>query len=86
MFEIVLKKLKIEGADAIGDTPYDAEAARKAGIETIGVLCGGLAEESLRQAGCTEVYPVPAGLFARFGESLLARYRSPHRAKTTRLR
>ena len=29
IFEIVLKKLKIEGADAvaIGDTPYDAEAA-----------------------------------------------------------
>ena len=32
IFEIVLKKLKIEGADAvaIGDTPYDAEAAGKA--------------------------------------------------------
>jgi phosphoglycolate phosphatase-like HAD superfamily hydrolase len=30
IFEIVLKKLKIDGADAvaIGDTPYDAEAAR----------------------------------------------------------
>ena len=43
IFEIVLKKLKIEGADAvaIGDTPYDAEAAGKAKIATIGVLCGG---------------------------------------------
>jgi HAD superfamily hydrolase (TIGR01509 family) len=33
VFEIVLKKLKIDAAHAvaIGDTPYDAEAAGKAG-------------------------------------------------------
>jgi len=75
IFEIVLKKLKIEGADAIaiGDTPYDAEAAGKAEIATIGVLCGGFAESSLRQAGCVGIYPGPAGLFACFGTSLLAR-------------
>jgi HAD superfamily hydrolase (TIGR01509 family) len=75
IFEIVLKKLKIEGADAvaIGDTPYDAEAAGKANIATIGVLCGGFTENSLRQAGCVGIYPGPAALFARFGNSLLAR-------------
>jgi phosphoglycolate phosphatase-like HAD superfamily hydrolase len=66
VFEIVLKKLKIEGADAvaIGDTPYDAEAARNAGIETIGVLCGGFTEDALRKAGRVEVCPGPATLFA----------------------
>ena len=75
IFEVVLKKLKIEGSDAvaIGDTPYDALAAGKAGIATIGVLCGGFTETSLREAGCAEVYPGPAALFARFGESLLAK-------------
>jgi phosphoglycolate phosphatase-like HAD superfamily hydrolase len=75
IFEIVLKKLKIEGPDAIaiGDTPYDATAARKAKIATIGVLCGGFVESSLRQAGCVEIYPGPAALFARFEDSLLAR-------------
>ena len=43
IFEVVLKKLGIGGGDAvaIGDTPYDAEAAGKAGIATIGVLSGG---------------------------------------------
>jgi HAD superfamily hydrolase (TIGR01549 family) len=73
IFEIVLKKLKLEGADtaAIGDTPYDAEAAGKAGIATIGVLCGGFAESSLRHAGCVEVYPGPAALLACFERSLL---------------
>lgn len=75
IFEVALKKLKIDGADAvaIGDTPYDAEAARKAKIATIGVLCGGFTEDSLRQAGCVQVYPGPAALFAQFKESLLAK-------------
>ena len=75
IFEVVLKKLKIRGADAvaIGDTPYDAEAAGKAKVATIGVLCGGFTEKSLRQAGCVEVYPGPATLLACFGYSLLAK-------------
>jgi phosphoglycolate phosphatase-like HAD superfamily hydrolase len=75
IFEMVLKKLKIEGADAvaIGDTPYDAEAAGKAKVATIGVLCGGFKAGWLRQAGCVEIYPGPAALFARFPDSLLAR-------------
>lgn len=65
-FEIILKKLKIAGADAvaIGDTPYDAIAAGKAGVATIGVLCGGFTETSLRQAGCVQIFRGPAALFA----------------------
>jgi HAD superfamily hydrolase (TIGR01509 family) len=75
IFEIILKKLGIKGdaAVAIGDSPYDAQAAGKAQIATIGVLCGGFTEDSLRQAGCAEVCPGPAALFARFKDSLLAR-------------
>jgi HAD superfamily hydrolase (TIGR01549 family) len=66
VFEIILKKLKIASADAvaIGDTPYDATAAGKAGVATIGVLCGGFTETSLREAGCFEVFRGPAALFA----------------------
>ena len=73
IFEAVLKKLGMGGGDtvAIGDTPYDAEAAGKAGIRTIGVLSGGFTEESLRQSGCVQVYPGPAALLACFGDSLL---------------
>ena len=36
-------------------------------------LCGGFTESSLRHAGCVEIFPGPAALFARFGSSLLAR-------------
>jgi phosphoglycolate phosphatase-like HAD superfamily hydrolase len=66
VFEIILKKLRVESADAVavGDTPYDAIAARKAGMATIGVLSGGFTETSLRQAGCFEVFRGPAALFA----------------------
>jgi phosphoglycolate phosphatase-like HAD superfamily hydrolase len=73
----VLKKLNIKGADAvsIGDTPYDAEAARKASIQPIGVLCGGFIEGALRQAGCVEVYPGPASIYCCFDASLLGRGR-----------
>jgi phosphoglycolate phosphatase-like HAD superfamily hydrolase len=75
IFEVVLKKLEIDGPDAVavGDTPYDAEAAGKAKIPTIGVLCGGFTEDSLRRAGCVQVYPGPAALLACFGNSLLAK-------------
>src|ERR1700761_4756359 len=43
VFEIILKKLRIPGADAvaIGDTPYDAIAAGKAGGAAVCGLCGG---------------------------------------------
>jgi HAD superfamily hydrolase (TIGR01549 family) len=75
IFEVALEKLKLVGAEAIaiGDTPYDAEAAGKAGVVTIGVLCGGFAESTLRRAGCTEIYPGPAALFARLSESIFGK-------------
>lgn len=75
IFEVVLEKLRIQGAEAvaIGDTPYDAIAAGKAKIATIGVLCGGFTEGSLRRAGAAEIHPSPASLFACFANSLLAR-------------
>jgi phosphoglycolate phosphatase-like HAD superfamily hydrolase len=75
IFEVVLRKLGIAGVEAvaIGDTPYDASAAGKASIATIGVLCGGFTEASLREAGCADVYPGPAALIAQFEKSLLAR-------------
>jgi hypothetical protein len=61
IFEVVLKKLKIDGNDAlaIGDSPDDAEAAGKPDVRTIGVLCGGFTESEHRKAGRVDVYPGP---------------------------
>jgi HAD superfamily hydrolase (TIGR01549 family) len=78
IFEAVLERLgDINPLEAVvvGDTPYDAEAAGKAGLRTIGVLCGGFAEAELKQAGCLEIYQDPADLLARYEESLIAKER-----------
>lgn len=66
-----LGKISADEAIAVGDTPYDAEAAGKAGIRTIGVLCGGFPEAELRQAGCIAIFRDPADLLARYDESPL---------------
>ncbi|MFM0556522.1 HAD family hydrolase [Paraburkholderia sediminicola] len=73
IFEVALKKLGIAATDAvaIGDTPYDAQAAGKAGMRTIGLLCGGFTEVSLRAGGCVAVYPGPGALLACFDASPL---------------
>jgi HAD superfamily hydrolase (TIGR01549 family) len=55
----------------VGDTPYDAEAAAKAKLRTLGMLSGGWQEEKLRRAGCIAVYRDPADLLARYDESPL---------------
>ena len=61
-----------EDAIVVGDTPYDAEAAGKAGLRTVGVLCGGFPERVLREAGCVAIYKDPADLLARYEQSPLA--------------
>ena len=40
----------------IGDSTWDCEAAKRAGLETIGVLTGGFSEDELRDAGATVVF------------------------------
>ncbi|MDB5595150.1 MAG: family hydrolase [Hyphomicrobiales bacterium] len=75
IFEAALEKLGgLAPAEviAIGDTPYDAQAAGKAGIRTIGLLCGGWSEPDLREAGCVEVYRDPADLLAHYEASALS--------------
>jgi HAD superfamily hydrolase (TIGR01509 family) len=74
IFEAALGKLHgVDAADAVvvGDTPYDAEAARKAGLRTVGVLCGGFPEDELRSAGCVAIYRDPADLLERLDGSPL---------------
>jgi HAD superfamily hydrolase (TIGR01509 family) len=55
----------------VGDTPYDAEAAGKLNLKTIGVQCGGWPAARLEQAGCIAVYRDPAELLERYEESPL---------------
>ncbi len=65
IFEAALKLLGNPAPETIlvvGDTPYDAEAAIKAELKIVGVLCGGFPETDLRKNGCLEIYENPADL------------------------
>jgi phosphoglycolate phosphatase-like HAD superfamily hydrolase len=74
IFEAALQQLPRIGLDkviVVGDTPYDAEAAAGANLQTVGLLCGGWKEPALRRAGCIAVYKNPADLLAHYRESPL---------------
>jgi HAD superfamily hydrolase (TIGR01509 family) len=81
IFKAALDRLGVTASEAmvVGDSPYDAQAAGKIGLRTIGVLCGGFPEADLRNAGCLAIYRDPADLLRRFDLSVLARRVSPHR-------
>jgi phosphoglycolate phosphatase-like HAD superfamily hydrolase len=40
----------------VGDTPFDCEAAARAGVPTVAVLTGGFSAAELRDAGAVEVF------------------------------
>lgn len=80
IFQAALKRLgNPDPAEVIvvGDSPYDAQAASKAGMRTIGVLCGGFPEASLREAGCIAIYAGPTDLLAHLDTSPLATGSAP---------
>ena len=74
--DIVSAAVKTAGAKPadcvmVGDTPYDIEAAHRAGVRVIAVRCGGWwSDEDLADADA--IYDGPADLLARLDESPLA--------------
>ena len=68
-----LQKLDADPGDAmmIGDTPWDVEAAKRAGVATIAVRTGGFAAEELREAGALAVYESVAELRDSLAETPL---------------
>jgi HAD superfamily hydrolase (TIGR01509 family) len=77
IFGAALKKAGCVASNAValGDTPYDAEAAGKLGILTIGVTCGGWKARDLVSAGCAQVFRDPQHLLMEFDQSALAKGR-----------
>lgn len=75
IFEAALARLN--GVDrerviAVGDSPYDAQAAGSAGLRTVGLLCGGFSEDTLLRAGCIALFQDPADLLDSYEHSPLA--------------
>lgn len=59
----------------VGDSPYDAQAAAKCGISSIGFLCGGFKESELTAAGFQTLYQGAEELLAKYEDSLFHRER-----------
>jgi HAD superfamily hydrolase (TIGR01549 family) len=57
----------------VGDSTFDCEAARRAGLETVAVLTGGFSEQELREAGAVVVYESIEELRGSLDETPLAR-------------
>lgn len=75
IFAAALEKLPGIGPDdamVVGDTPYDAIAARKVGLRTVGFLSGGFSREDLEEAGCIALFDGPEDLARRYESSPLA--------------
>jgi HAD superfamily hydrolase (TIGR01509 family) len=73
LVEAALDRVGVPAADAVftGDTVWDVQACRKAGVPCIGLLSGGIGRDELTAAGAVEVYPGPAELLAGIHASLL---------------
>lgn len=70
--DIVVAALEAAGvkpgeAVMLGDTPYDVEAARRAGVRCVAVRCGGWSDAELPHA--VAVFDDPADLLRRYEES-----------------
>ena len=73
VFEAALAEARCEAADAIvvGDSVWDVEAAKRAGLPTVAVRCGGTGDDALRAAGVVGLYDDPAALLDALDEWLV---------------
>jgi HAD superfamily hydrolase (TIGR01549 family) len=65
-----LEQAGTDDAVMVGDTPWDIEAARKAGVETVCLITGGFSELELREAGAAAVFESVEELRLRLDELL----------------
>ena len=61
-----------DDAVMIGDTPWDVEAAAKAGVPTVAVRTGGFAVSELEEAGAKAVFESVAELCQKLDETALS--------------
>jgi phosphoglycolate phosphatase-like HAD superfamily hydrolase len=78
IIEVALAKAGVppERALMIGDSVWDVKAAKRAGVQCIGVLSGGVSRGELMDAGAIAVYADTAELLAGLDESPIAALRA----------
>jgi HAD superfamily hydrolase (TIGR01509 family) len=73
LVKAAMQKVEADEAVMVGDSTWDCEAAKRAGIETVAVLTGGFSELELREAGAAMVFESIESLRDRIGETPLGR-------------
>src|SRR3954449_11841744 len=75
LLQVALKKLgaPTEASSVmIGDSVWDVEAAKKAGMAAIVVRCGGFGDDELKEAGAIAIYDTPGDLANALDDTPLA--------------
>ena len=75
--DLVKAALEKAGADAsnaamLGDTPWDCEAAARAGVPCVALMTGGFSAAELKEGGAVGVFESVPELLERIGETPLA--------------
>jgi phosphoglycolate phosphatase-like HAD superfamily hydrolase len=63
----------VERSAFVGDSVWDGQAAKKAGLPFVGLTCGGTSEAELRENGAMEVWRDAEQLLAEWPRSVLSR-------------
>jgi len=71
LVKAAVEKAGKSAAVMVGDTVWDVEAAKRAGVETIAVLTGGFSEAELRDAGAGWVFESMEALRKGLGDTPL---------------
>lgn len=64
LVQVALDRVGADAACVVGDSVWDLEAARRAGVPAYGVLTGGTSRAELLEAGAEAVYRDPVELLA----------------------
>lgn len=73
LVEVALERLgSPDGAVMVGDSVYDVEAAKRAGLGTVALRTGGFGADELAEAGAVAIYDDLTALLERFKASPLA--------------
>jgi HAD superfamily hydrolase (TIGR01509 family) len=75
LVQVALERAQVPPGAAVfvGDSVWDVEACKKAGVACIGLLSGGIGRDELLGAGAAEVYDDPAALRDGLADSILVR-------------
>lgn len=73
LLEVALERVEGTSAVMVGDSIWDARAAKAAGVVSVGLRTGGFSEAELKEAGAAEVFDGPAALAEAVAAGLLDR-------------